>query len=208
LIVYQISPDVPDEAIIASAGEVLRSGGVVAYPTDTLYGLAVDPRRADAVERLYAAKGRDASVAIPLIAASIEQASEVAVLGERERRLARAFWPGPLTIVMPARPVVSASLLAGGTTVAIRVPSHAVARELCRTFDFPVTATSANKSGQQPAASAHDVVASFVTGIDLLLDAGAAQGGPPSTIVEIAASGPRLVRRGAVPWNRVLESLE
>lgn len=198
----------PDEALILSACDVLRSGGVVAYPTDTLYGLAVDPRRADAVERLYAAKGRDASVAIPLIAASIEQAREVAILGELEMRLARAFWPGPLTLVMPARPVLTAALLAGGSTVAIRVPSHAVARELCRVFGFPLTATSANRSGEQPAASAHEVIASFVSEIDLLLDAGAAPGGPPSTIVEIATSGPRLVRSGAVPWNRVLESLE
>jgi L-threonylcarbamoyladenylate synthase len=208
LIVHRISPDVPDEALILSACDVLRSGGVVAYPTDTLYGLGVDPRRADAVERLYAAKGRDASVAIPLIAASIEQAREVAILGELEMRLARAFWPGPLTLVMPARPVLTAALLAGGSTVAIRVPSHAVARELCRVFGFPLTATSANRSGEQPAASGHEVIASFVSEIDLLLDAGAAPGGPPSTIVEIATSGPRLVRSGAVPWNRVLESLE
>lgn len=200
--------DVADEAAIASAVEVLRAGGVVAYPTDTLYGLAVDPQRDDAAERLYAAKGRDSSVAIPLIAASIEQAAEAAIFGDLELQLARAFWPGPLTIVMPVRSVVSRSILGGGTTIAVRVPSHVVARRLCMAFNFPLTATSANRSGQPPAATPADVVSGLVNGVDLLLDAGAVTGGAPSTIVEIVASGPRLIRSGAVPWERVLESLE
>ena len=200
--------DVPDEAAVARAVDVLRAGRVVAYPTDTLYGLAVDPRRADAVERLYAAKGRAAAMAIPLIASSIEQAQEAGIFGERDLRLASVFWPGPLTIVVPARPVVSAAMLAGGTTVAVRVPAHAVARALSAAFGFPLTATSANRSGQPPAASAAAVVAGLAAGVDLVLDAGAVAGGRPSTIVEIAASGPRLVRSGAVPWERVLESLE
>jgi L-threonylcarbamoyladenylate synthase len=208
MITVRTAADRPDPTAIARAVDVLRAGGVVAYPTDTLYGLAVDPRRADAAERLYAAKGRDASVASPLIAASIEQAQAVAVFGEPELRLARAFWPGPLTIVMSVRSVVSASILGTGRTIAIRVPSHAVARELCSAFGFPLTATSANLSGQPAASSPRDVVTSFVTGVDLLLDGGDAPGGPPSTIVEIATSGPRLLRNGAVPWDRVLKSLE
>ena len=134
-----------------------RRGGLVAYPTDTLYGLAVDPRRDDAVARLYAAKGRDASAAIPLIAASHRAGG-----GSRGRSatrscmLARAFWPGPLTIVMPARTVIAAALLGGGTTVALRVPSHAVARALAAAFGFCITATSANRSGHPPAVTGGD----------------------------------------------------
>ena len=198
----------PNETVITRAVDVLRSGGVVAYPTDTLYGLAVDPRRPDAVERLYAAKGRDVSVAVPLIAASLEQAQDAAIFGDRDLRLANTFWPGPLTIVMPARPAIAAAALAGGTTVGIRVPSHPVARRLAEAFGFPLTATSANRTGQAPASTAPEVVAAISSGIDLLIDAGAVAGGLPSTIVEIAPSGPRLVRRGAVAWERVLESLE
>jgi L-threonylcarbamoyladenylate synthase len=208
MVILETPAESPDAAVIARAVEVLRAGGVVAYPTDTLYGLAVDPRWADAASRLYAAKGREASVASPLVAASIDQVREAAIVGERERRLAEAFWPGPLTIVMPARPAVSPSILGGGTTVAVRVPSHAVARALCAAFGFPLTATSANWSGQPPAASAADVVSAFPSGVDLLIDAGAAAGGLPSTIVEFGPSGPRLVRAGAVPWERVLRSLE
>jgi L-threonylcarbamoyladenylate synthase len=200
--------DTPDADAIAHAVDVLRRGGIVAYPTDTLYGLAVDPRSPDAASLLYAAKGREASVASPLVASSIDQASAAGVFGERELRLANAFWPGPLTIVMPARPAVSPSILGGGTTVAVRVPSHAVARALCEAFGFPLTATSANWSGRPPAASAAEVVSALPSGVDLLLDAGAVTGGLPSTIVEFGPSGPRLVRAGAVPWERVLRSLE
>ena len=200
--------DAPDEAVISRAVDALRSGGVVAYPTDTLYGLAVDPRSPDAIEKLFAAKGRDASVAVPLIAASLEQAQDAAIFSDRDVRLARAFWPGPLTIVMPARPSISATVLAGGTTVAIRVPSHAVARRLAEAFGFPLTATSANRTGQPPASTGAEVSTAIDVGIDLLIDAGAVAGGLASTIVEIGSSGPRLVRRGAVAWERVLESLE
>ena len=206
-----VAADRPDEDSIEQAAGALRRGGLVAYPTDTLYGLAVDPRRDDAVSRLFAAKGRDASAAVPLIAASLDQAQAAAILGDREIRLARTFWPGPLTIVVPARSGIAAAVLAGGTTVALRVPAHAVARALAAVFGFCITATSANRSGDPPAVTGADVSAALHTSIDLLdvlLDAGAVTGGPPSTIVEMAESGPRLVRAGAVAWSRVLESLE
>jgi len=203
-----IAADVPDEAVIAQAADVLRRGGVVAYPTDTLYGLAVDPRRDSAVARLYAAKGRAASTAVPLIASSLEQAQEAAIFGERELRLASTFWPGPLTIVMPPRSGIAAPVLGGGTTIALRVPSHAVARALAASFGFCITATSANRSGHPPAVTGADIAAALETALDLILDAGALPGGLPSTIVEIAATGPRLVRAGAVAWERVLESLK
>jgi len=211
MLTLSITANLPDETAIVRAVDVLRRGGLVAYPTDTLYGLAVDPRRDDAVARLFAAKGRDASSAVPLIASSVDQAGEAAIFGERELQLARAFWPGPLTIVLPVKSGLAAALLGGGTTVALRVPAHAVARALAAAFDFPITATSANRSGNPPAATGAEVAAAFETATDLLdvlLDAGAVTGGPPSTIVEMAESGPRLVRAGAVAWNRVLESLE
>jgi L-threonylcarbamoyladenylate synthase len=200
--------DVPDEAVIAEAADVLRQGGVVAYPTDTLYGLAVDPRRDDAVARLYAVKGREAWSAVTLIAASLAQAKLAAIMGPAELRLARAFWPGPLTIVMPPQPGLSPAALGGGTTVGVRVPSHAVACALAAAFGFCITATSANRSGQPAAATGADVAATLSAAVDLLVDAGPVAGGTPSTIVEVDESGPRLIRRGAVAWDRVLRSLE
>ena len=207
---YLVTADQPEPEIIAQAADVLRRGGVVAYPTDTLYGLAVDPRSGDAVARLYAAKGRGQQSAIPLIAASLEQAQGAAILDGLALQLARAFWPGPLPIVAPPERGLAAAVLGGGTTVAVRVPAHAVARALAAAFGFCITATSANRSGESPAVTGADVAAAFATGsdVDVLLDAGLVTGGPPSTIVEIGADGPRLIRAGVVPWNRVLESLK
>jgi L-threonylcarbamoyladenylate synthase len=185
----------------------LRAGGVVAFPTDTLYGLAVDPRRSDAAERLFALKGRDPSVAVPFVAATLEQAMLAASFSERERRAAAAFWPGPLSIVALANECIAPEALGGRSTVAIRVPAHEIARMLAEAFGFPITATSANRSGA-PAADSADAVATALPDVDVLIDAGRAPGGAPSTIISFDATGPMLLRAGAVPWDRVINSLQ
>jgi len=197
----------PSRDAFVVAVDVLRTGGVVAFPTDTLYGLAVDPRRADAIERLFALKGRDPSIAVPFVAASLDQALLAATFPERERRAAAAFWPGPLSIVVKAKGCITPEALGGRSTVAIRVPAHEIARALAAAFGFPITATSANRSGEPPAVSA-DAVAAALPDVDALIDAGPAPGGPPSTIISFDANGPILVRTGAVPWDRVIKSLE
>lgn len=202
-----VDPDRSLTNVIAAAVDVLRDGRVVAFPTDTLYGLAVDPRRADAVERLFALKGRDAKVAIPLVASSLEQAMLAADFTEWEKRAAQAFWPGPLSIVVPAHPCVTPGALGGRSTVAIRVPAHEIARELARAFHFPVTATSANQSGR-PAADSADAAAAALPDVDLLVDGGRAPGGAPSTIIAFQNTRPILLREGAVPWERVIKSLQ
>jgi L-threonylcarbamoyladenylate synthase len=196
----------PSQEAILVAVEVLRAGGIVAFPTDTLYGLAVDPRRADAVERLFALKGRDPAVAVPLIAASLEQAMLATNFTERERRAAAAFWPGPLSIVARANACITPEALGGRPTVAIRVPAHEIAREVARAFGFPITATSANRSGT-PAADSADAVAAALPNVDVLLDGGRAPGGAPSTIICFDDARPILLREGAVPWERVIKSL-
>lgn len=193
---------------IERAVGVLRDGGVVAYPTDTLYGLAVDPRRDDAVEKLFAVKGRDLSAAIPLIAADLAQAELVVEFGDTERRLARAFWPGPLSIVAPVKHGVSRMVLAGRSSVAVRVPAHRVAADLAAAFGFCITSTSANLSGEPATADPAVVTRTLAGRIDFVLDEGPAPGGPPSTIVEVCEGRPTLVREGAVAWERVLISLK
>ena len=192
---------------ITQAVAVLRAGGVVAYPTDTFYGLAVDPRRDDAIEKLLALKGRGRAAAIPLVAADLDQARTAGELGPDEMRLAAAFWPGPLSIVVPASPALSRVGLGGGNTVAVRVPAEPVARALAAAFGFCVTATSANASGASPAESPIDVAAAL-RGLDLLIDGGRVPGGAPSTIVALEDDGPVLLRAGAVAWDRVLKSLK
>jgi L-threonylcarbamoyladenylate synthase len=196
-----VDPFEPDAAIVREAADVLRGGGLVAYPTDTLYGLAVDPHNDAAVEKLFRVKERRAGVAVALIAATTVQAGCAGTFGDAEGRLASAFWPGPVTIVVPAAPSLSRGLLAADGTIGIRVPDHAVARALAGAFGSPITATSANMSGK-PAPVSPDEVASTIG--DRI---GASPGGPPSTIVSCAGAHPVLLRPGAVAWERVLESL-
>ena len=205
---YTVSARMPDRSTISEVAAIIKRGGVVAFPTDTLYGLAGDPRRDDALERLFVAKGREAGAAIPLIAADLAQAQEFGTFGDRALRLARAFWPGPLTIVVPASPAIARRALGGGNTVGIRVPAHEVATALCRAADTCLTATSANLSGNAAPASAQEIDPQLASQLDAVLDAGPAPGGPPSTIVAVVSERPQLVRDGAIAWNRVLKSLE
>jgi len=200
-----INPAHFDPVVLDRAVDRLRAGGVVAYPTDTLYGLAADPRIPDAVARVFALKGRAETSALTLIAADAEQASGAAFFSARAAAVAAAMWPGPVTIVATARSGLAPEALAAGTTVGVRVPNHDVARALARRFGFCVTATSANRSGEPPTADP-DAVLSALPGIDLLIDGGAAPGGLPSTIVDATSDVLRLIREGAVPWSRVLES--
>ena len=206
-LVLQVDPHDPDPAVIRQAGDLIRAGLVVAYPTDTLYGLAVDPRNAAAVRRRFDLKGRPESSALTLIAADVAQVRAAGDMTEAAERLAARWWPGPLTIAIRARAVIAAETLAGGRTVAVRVPDHRVASALARDAGFCVTATSANRSGA-PAASAPKEVADALADVDAILDAGPARGGLPSTIVDASARAVTLVRAGAVPWDRVLRSLD
>jgi L-threonylcarbamoyladenylate synthase len=189
------------------AAEALRCRGVVAYPTDTMYGLAADPRSDAAIRKLYRIKGRPVDRATPLIAASTDQLRECgATLTPLAARLSAAFWPGPLTLVIPAWEGLSSAALSGGLTVAVRVPDHHVARTLARIAGSPITSTSANRT-TRPATGDPDVVAAELgADLDGLVDDGWCPGGLPSTIVDACGDRPCLVRAGAVPWERVLES--
>jgi L-threonylcarbamoyladenylate synthase len=205
-VMLRVDPHDPEAAVIREAAQMIRDGLVVAYPTDTLYGLAVDPRNASAVRRLYELKGRPETSALTLIAADLAQARQAAELSDHALRLAGAWWPGPLTIVMRAKAVVARETLAGGETVGVRVPDHPVAVALARASGFCVTATSANRSGAAAAASPA-VVREALPGVDAIVDAGASPGGAASTIVRAAEHDVTLVRAGAIAWERVLRSV-
>jgi L-threonylcarbamoyladenylate synthase len=144
-----VDPDSPDSVTMALAAQVIGDRGLVALPTDTLYGLAANPFDADAVERVFQAKGRAAAQALPLIAA--DRAQVVRTLGAlppEAAALAERFWPGPLTLLVTAPETLAPGVTGGTGRVGIRVPAHAVARALCAACDNPLTATSANLSGE------------------------------------------------------------
>jgi L-threonylcarbamoyladenylate synthase len=197
-----------DCTLLDSAVTHLRRGGVVAYPTDTLYGLAVDPRSEAAVRRLFEVKQRTAGHAVPLIAADLAQACEAGILSDLARRVAQTFWPGPLSLVVPATPIICSGILAPDGSVAIRVPASPIARSLAEELGFPITATSANLSGSPATVSPVLVAEQLGSRVDMVLDGGITPGGLPSTIVDLRGSRPRLVRAGAVEWDRVLRSIQ
>jgi L-threonylcarbamoyladenylate synthase len=204
----ELDPVTPDPTGVEAAAELVRRGRVVAVPTETLYGLAADATNDEAVERVFEIKGRARDAAIPVIAADRAQVERwVGALTPVGALLADRFWPGPLSLVVRAMPGLPRALLGGGDTVAVRVSSHPVAWALARAVGRPITATSANRSGGEPTARPDVVLRELGTAIDAIVDAGACVGGAPSTVVDVTGAAARLVRAGAVPWERVLHCL-
>jgi L-threonylcarbamoyladenylate synthase len=199
-----VDPRAPQRDALQEAAKWIRTGGVVALPTDTLYGLAADPFSAGAVARVFAAKGRTDDRALPLIAADAEQiAARLGPLPPEGERLAGKFWPGPLTLLVAAPLSLAPGVTAGTGRVGVRVPAHDIARAVCRAADRPLTATSANRSGEPPTSVPDDVERMLGDHLDLLIDAGPTPGGSPSTIVDVTGPVPQLVRAGAVPWTEI-----
>jgi L-threonylcarbamoyladenylate synthase len=190
----------------AAAVEVLRNGGIVALPTDTVYGIGVALDTPGGIERLFAAKRRPPDKAIALLLADAEQAAEIGDLTPAARVLAAAFWPGGLTLVVPRRtdrPLPAA--LTGGDlapgaipTVGLRVPDHDAPRAIARALG-PLPTTSANRSGEPEARDADEIERLLGREIDLVLDGGPAGGGPASTVVDVTGERPRVLRDGAIP---------
>jgi L-threonylcarbamoyladenylate synthase len=191
------------------AVEWLRAGRVVAFPTDTFYGLAVDPMSARAVRSLFDVKGRDPQMAVPLVAASVAQVEELCgPLGPAAKRLAEQFWPGPLSLILDAPAAMAREVHGGRSSIAIRVPAQPIARALCGAWGGPLTATSANLSGEPAARAIGELGAVARDGRVLVVDGGETPGGAPSTIVDARAAHPVLVRAGAIAWERVLDFLK
>ena len=179
----------------------------MAFPTDTVYGLAADPRSASAVANIFATKKRPSDQPIPLIVCDVAQIVTAGTLTKLAAILAAAFWPGPLSLIIPASSDLSTSVHLGTGAVAVRVPDHEIARALARLVGHAITATSANISGLPAARTADEAARDLADRIDVLVDDGAAPGGLASTIVDVTGSEPKLVRPGAIDWNRVLEFL-
>lgn len=176
---------------------LLRSGGLVAFPTDTVYGLAADPWNEDAVQRLYQVKQRPKELPIPLLLSDAPELDQVAILPKRCRELPRRFWPGGLTLVLPKRALVSKSVT-DRPTIAVRVPDLLLARDLIRQAGGVLAVTSANLSGGPSPVTAQDVQQQLGGRIALILDGGACRMGVPSTILDCSVSLPRILRHGVV----------
>jgi L-threonylcarbamoyladenylate synthase len=182
----------------ARATQLLRAGHVIGFPTDTVYGLAAlasDPR---AVRRVYELKGRPLRQPLVLMIGDPQAAEAWAQVDERARRFMERWWPGPLTLILPARPGLRPPLVTGRPRgIGIRIPDHPGALDLLRTSGEALATTSANLSGQEPARTALE--AAWVRGVAMVLDAGGSPGGVPSTVLELTGPEPRVLRDGAIP---------
>lgn len=184
------------------AVDILKHGGLVAFPTDTVYGLAVLPFHAEYVERLYTAKGRSSDRAIAILLGSISQLPEVTDgMGELAMRLAERFWPGPLTLIVPRLPKLP-DILSPSTTIGLRIPNHPFALSLLKEAG-PLAVTSANLSGRDNAVTAQEVQAQLDGRIHLILDGGRTPGGVPSTVVDCTHAEPIVLREGPIPLGEL-----
>ncbi len=183
---------------------ILKRGGVIAFPTDTVYGLGASIADERAVEKIYRLKSRPLHRPLPVLLAKISQISELAhPIPEIAWELAYKFLPGGLTLVLPKLASVSSVVTGGGNMVALRVPNHPVPQALVEGLGSPIVGTSANLSGEPPAMSAQEVFSQFDARIDLVIDGGPCSGGKESTIVDLTGDKARILRQGAIPVEEI-----
>ena len=193
---------------IAAGVVALRAGGVVAFPTDTLYGLGADIACPTAVQSIVSMKARPMGMGLPLLLSNIEDLEQVAdEVAEWVWHLARQFWPGPLTLVVRRSNLVPDVVTGGRDTVAVRVPDHPVPRQLAGDLGRPLTGTSANLTGQPPAKTAAEVRQQLGTIVDLIIEGDPRPTGRESTILDVTGAVPRLLRPGAVNTQILQEHL-
>lgn len=195
--VIKLDPEQPGRAF-SRCKDVVSSGGIIVYPTDTFYALGADPNNADALQRLFEIKGRAADQPILLLIKDAKQVWEWAdMVSAQAEDLMKKHWPGPLTLVFKAKERVLSGLSGGTGTIGLRVPGSRVTRELLDFVGTALTGTSANVTGQQSMSTAEEAVKAIGGRVDLILDGGATPGGSPSTVVDVTGRV-RVIRRGAV----------
>ena len=193
--------------LLNQAVQLLRDGGVVAFPTDTVYGVGVDPFQPEAVRRLYRIKGRPEDKPIAILVGSIEDVARVAQTPSRTfSRLADRFWPGGLTLIVETRELPP-EITAGGSTVGVRMPDHPLTLELLRGFGGPIATTSANRSGENPATSAEEVGAQLGGRVNLIVDGGDTITKVASTVLDLSVSPPKILRHGGISEELLMECL-
>jgi L-threonylcarbamoyladenylate synthase len=196
----------PDDAALDAAAELLRRGRLVAFPTETVYGLGADATNPEALRLIYDVKGRPADHPLIVHLAGSEQIDRYSrAVPASARRLMTVFWPGPLTIIVERSDAVAPEATGGRTTVGLRVPDHPVALALLRRFDGAVAAPSANRFGRVSPTTANDVVHDLGDDVDIIIDGGPCQIGLESTIVEAAIDGLRILRHGAIGTEEIVE---
>ena len=196
----------PDPNVLAEAAKIINAGGLVAFPTETVYGIGADGTNQSAIRKIYQVKGREKRKPILVI---VGKEKDIIPLTQfvpaGVENIIGAFWPGPLTLIFPAAKNVAPDLLGQGSTIGIRYTSSVLGRELCRVAGCPITAPSANLSGCHEPLSAEDVAKQIGDKVDLILDGGASFSKEPSTVVDVSGDRPILVRAGGISFSDIME---
>ena len=193
--------------VCIEAVKCLKSGGIVAIPTDTVYGLGADPFNPEAIQKLYTFKGRPDGKPIPLVLSSVDDVYRVAQnLPDYFFHLTDRFWPGGLTIIVEAKELLPV-LTAGGNTVGVRIPDNPLLLKILKTFGGPAAITSANLSGEPPATSPQEIGEELASRIDVIVDGGKTPGPVPSTVYDISVSPPLIRRHGVISENTLAKEL-
>ncbi len=207
---WRILQDSDLKETVEHAVEILNNGGVIVYPTDTSYGIGCDPRIPEAIDRLISIKRRSPSLGVPLLFADIDQCKNYHEFNALEIALARLFWPGPLTLVVSALPDLPEKVTGKRDSIAIRVPNHAVPREIARLLDGPIVGTSANRSGNPSPFTMLDAKNQLGDDVDLYIDAGPSKSSKNSTIIGVESGTPaniRVYREGQLSIKQLTETL-
>jgi L-threonylcarbamoyladenylate synthase len=204
--IENLSPNVLQQ--ITKAADALRKGGIVAFPTDTIYGLGANIDNTQAVKKVFSVKKRPAKMALPILIDNIDQLTEL-VLEQNiySKRLIEKFWPGGLTIIFRKAPDFNNPAISGGDKVGIRLPDHPVVRKLIRELGRPIIGTSANLHKGPATLTASEVMSVLAGKIDFIIDAGACPGGTESTIIDVTSEFPILIRPGIIPEKVILAEL-
>lgn len=202
--ILEINPHFPEKEKIEQAAQIITRGGVIGYPTETVYGLGADIFCRAAVKRIFEIKGRNASKAIIVIVPDIENLQElVTTISDQAHELMQQFWPGALTLIFPASDKVPAEIRGGGSSIAIRIPDNKICLNLLKKCQLPLTSTSANFTGEATPVTAQEVNQSMGEKLDLIIDGGPAKSRTPSTILDITTERFRLIRQGALPIEKI-----
>jgi L-threonylcarbamoyladenylate synthase len=191
---------------IMVAARIVRRGGLVVYPTETVYGLGCDPFNVEAVKRILDVKG-DRKKPLPVLAASIVDADKVAFVSPNGKRLAAKFWPGPLTMVFPKKPALSDVVTFGGDSVGLRIPDSDMALHLIRLSGGLLIGSSANRTGEEPPRAVQEISGELKEMVDVVLDGGATLQGRPSTVADLTSEKPRILREGPISLKEILDAL-
>ena len=203
--IISVDPSHPDSDIIMQEADIIQQGDLVAFPTETVYGLGGDGMNPQAVKKVYQAKGRVSDKPLLVLIADPAWLSQLTdVVPDAARAVMDTFWPGPVTLTLPAAPNIPRELLGAGTTIGVRLPGPSVALSLVQSAGCPITAPSANRSGTPDPLTAMDVARSLGDSVDIILDGGPALDDRPSTVVDLSTPKPVLLRAGRVPFEDVL----